>query len=429
MPNEVQSRRPRLSYPQVAPTATPPSPVSEPVTESAPAPRATGPSWWQFLLLQAVLLLGAVALFSILAFALIAKAPQGGTAAAETGTGTAGAGAVASTAPTGNAGAASSAAATPARSGTPGPVPANAARLGTPQLAAPAGSRGEQTVKVQLEVREVVGLLDEGLGYEYWTFNGTVPGPMIRVKQGDKVELTLTSAASNKVAHSIDLHAVTGPGGGSEVTMVAPGQSKTFTFKATQAGVFVYQSGSNPLDQQLASGLYGLIVVEPPQGLPTVTREYYVMQGEFYLDGKRDLLGQRVFSADKASNNQPDYVVFNGAVNALGDQNAIRMKTGETIRIFFGVGGPNRTSNLRVVGELFDRVASDGTPLSDPTRWATGVQSTIVPIGGAAIVEIKADVPGRYTLIDANTSNSQKGAVGTLIVEGPEDPGIFAPQR
>jgi nitrite reductase (NO-forming) len=282
---------------------------------------------------------------------------------------------------------------------------------------------------VALEAREVTGLLAEGIGYTYWTFGGTVPGPMIRVRQGDTVELTLTNAADSKAAHSIDLQAVTGPGGGTDVTMVAPGQSKTFKFQALTAGVFVYQSGSDPLPQQVSSGMYGLIVVEPPQGLPKVDREFYVMQGEVYLDGKRDEHGQRSYSSEKALAGVPDYVVFNGSIDALTGANALRAATGETVRLFFGVAGPNHGSRLHISGEMFDRVALEGMPLSDPTRWLTNAQGASVPVGGTAIVELRAEVPGRYSLVDIGLGHAQLGATGDLIIDGPENPGVFTPQH
>jgi nitrite reductase (NO-forming) len=282
---------------------------------------------------------------------------------------------------------------------------------------------------VALEAREVAGLLTEGIGYTYWTFGGTVPGPMIRVRQGDTVELTLTNAADSKVAHSIDLQAVNGPGGGGDVTMVAPGQSKTFRFQALAAGVFVYQSGSDPLPQQVSSGMYGLIVVEPPQGLPKVDREFYVMQGELYLSGERAERGQRAYSADKALAADPDYVVFNGAVDALTGANALRAKTGETVRLFFGVAGPNHGGRLHISGEIFDRIALEGMPLGDQSRWTTNVPGASIPVGGTAVVELRAEVPGRYRLTDSGLGHAQRGAIGELIVEGPENPVVFTPQH
>ena len=318
-------------------------------------------------------------------------------------------------------------AATPVVAATPAPV--TAARLPQPTVAPPVGQRAPQTVKVALEAREIDGLLAEGIGYTYWTFGGTVPGPMIRVRQGDTVELSLTNAEGNTAAHSIDLQAVNGPGGGSDVTLVAPGQAKTFRFQALTAGVFIYQSGSAPLPQQVSSGMYGLIVVEPPQGLPRVDREFYVMQGELYLDGKRDDRGQRTYATEKALAGEPDYVVFNGSVDALTGANALRARTGETVRIFFGVAGPNHGSRLHIAGEVFDRVAFEGAALDDPTRWTANVPGASIPVNGTAIVELRAEVPGRYTLTDSGLSHAQKGAIGHLIIDGAENPGVFSPQH
>ncbi len=373
-----------------------------------------GPSWVQFVALQVALLLGVSALFGILALGFVASARD-----------TSG-GAIQAVAPP----VVAPVAATPvAATATPAPAPVDAARLPAPTVAPAVGNRAAQTVKVALEAQEVTGLLAEGIGYRYWTFNGTVPGPMIRVRQGDMVELTLRNAPGNTTAHSIDLNAVTGPGGGGEVTMVAPGESKTFSFQALHSGVFTYQSASLPRAQQIASGMYGLIVVEPPQGLPQVDREFYVMQGELYLAGQRDERGLRTFSDEKALVGQPDYVLFNGAVEALSGANALKARTGETVRIFFGVGGPNLGGNLHLAGEVFDRVALTGTPLDDRARWMTNVSGVGVPVGGAAIIEVRLDVPGRYTILDGGVSNALKGATGILIVEGPENPGIFTPQH
>ncbi len=378
-------------------------------------PAQTGPSWAQFIGLQVTLLAAVAVVFGILAIGFFANAPAATETAAPV--------AVASTAPV------AAAAATPAATATPAPAPVTAARLPQPTVAPPVGSRAAQTVKVTLEARELDGMLAEGIGYKYWTFGGTVPGPMIRVRQGDTVELTLTNAAGNTAPHSIDLQAVNGPGGGGEVTMVAPGQSKTFKFQALAAGVFVYQSGSAPLPQQVSSGMYGLIVVEPPQGLPKVDREFYVMQGELYLDGKRDDHGMRTYANDKALANTPDYVVFNGSVDALTGANALRAKTGETVRLFFGVAGPSHGSRLRISGEIFDRVALEGTPLADQTRWTTNAQGASVPVGGTAIIELRAEVPGRYSMTDSGLGHAQQGAIGDLIIDGAENPGVFSPQH
>ncbi|MFN8511148.1 MAG: multicopper oxidase domain-containing protein [Thermomicrobiales bacterium] len=384
-------------------------------TSPSQPPTQPGPSWVQFIAMQTTLLLGLGLLFGIIAIGVALNVPA--TTSTTEAAAVDSSAAVASVAPT------------PAATATPVPAAVTAARLPQPTVAPPVGSRAAQTVTVALEAREVTGLLAEGIGYTYWTFGGTVPGPMIRVRQGDTVELTLTNAAENKAAHSIDLQAVNGPGGGGDVTMVAPGQSKTFRFQALSAGVFVYQSGSDPLPQQVSSGMYGLIVVEPPQGLPKVDHEFYVMQGELYLDGKRDDHGQRSYSSEKALAGDPDYVVFNGSVDALNGEHALRAKTGETVRLFFGVAGPNQGSRLHISGEIFDRVALEGMPLADTTRWLTNVPGATVAVGGTAVIELKAEVPGRYSLIDSGLGHAQQGATGYLIIDGAENPGVFTPQH
>jgi nitrite reductase (NO-forming) len=387
----------------------------EPAATAAPATTSTrpGPSWLQFIAMQGTLLLAMTLIFGVIALGFVANAPEGGTEPAADEP------AVASSAP----------ATTPTVAPTATPAPVTAARLPQPSVAPPVGQRGPQTVQVSLEAREVTGMLADGIGYTYWTYGGTVPGPMIRVRQGDTVELTLTNAADSKAPHSIDLQAVNGPGGGGDVTMVAPGQSKTFRFQALAAGVFVYQSGSDPLPQQVSSGMYGLIVVEPPQGLPKVDREFYVMQGEIYLEGKRDERGQRAYSAEKALAGEPDYVVFNGSVDALTGENALRAQTGQTVRLFFGVAGPSQGSRLHISGEIFDRVALEGMPLTEPARWLTNVQGASVPVGGTAMIELVAEVPGRYSLTDSGLGHAQKGAGGHLVIEGEENPGVFTPQH
>jgi nitrite reductase (NO-forming) len=296
------------------------------------------------------------------------------------------------------------------------------ARLPQPQVAPPLPQRGPTLVRAEIEAQELVAAVDEGVSTELWTFGGTVPGPMLRVRQGDTVELTFKNAPTSKVTHSIDLHAVTGPGGGAAVTQVPPGGSATFRFRALNPGVYVYHCATPMVAHHIASGMYGLIVVEPPEGLPTVDREFYVMQGDMYLQGERGAKGHRSFALEKLLDERPDYVLFNGAVGALTGEGALKAKVGETVRIFFGVGGPNLASSFHVIGEIFDRVYPEGS--SEALR---NVQTTLVPAGGATVVELKLEVPGRYVLVDHSLGRLEKGAAGHLVVEGPDAPSIFQP--
>ncbi len=298
------------------------------------------------------------------------------------------------------------------------PYPAD--RLPLPVVAPPVGTRGPQLVKQEIEIREIVGYMDEGIAYEFWTFGGTIPGPMLRVRVGDTVELTLKNPAESKMPHNIDLHAVTGPGGGGHDTLVTPGQSATIRFKAMKAGVYVYHCATPPIPHHISSGMYGLIVVEPEGGLPEVDREFYVMQGDFYLEGARGEQGLRNFSMDKMLDERPDYVVFNGGVGAITEDRAFKAQVGETVRIFFGVGGPNIVSSFHVIGEIFDRVMQEGA-----AEWTSNIQTTLVPAGGATIVDFKVEVPSTLLMVDHSLGRLAKGAVGMIVVEGEGNSDVY----
>jgi nitrite reductase (NO-forming) len=172
----------------------------------------------------------------------------------------------------------------------------------------------------------------------------------------------------------------------------------------------------------IASGMYGLILVEPEGGLPPVDREFYVMQGEIYTAAPFGQHGSQEFDVEKLLAERPEYFVFNGSVGALSKLHPLQAKVGETVRFFFGVGGPNYTSSFHLIGEIFDKVYNLGGVLSEPLR---GVQTVTVPAGGAVITEAKLDVPGNYTLVDHALSRAERGLVGILHVEGPANPEIF----
>lgn len=286
----------------------------------------------------------------------------------------------------------------------------------------PVGTRGPEHVTVDLETTEVVGQLANGTTYKYWTFNDKVPGPFIRVREGDTVTINMANAEDSDHIHSIDLHAVTGPGGGAAVTQAAPGQTKNFTFKALKPGLYVYHCATPMVAQHITNGMYGMILVEPEGGLPEVDREFYVMQGELYTAEKHGTVGHQEFSLEKLLDEKPEHMMFNGAMGALTDRYQLEATVGETVRIFFGVGGPNLISSFHVIGEIFDTVYDNASLTSPPL---TDVQTTMVPPGGATIVEFKVDVPGNYTLVDHALSRAEKGLAGTLVVTGDEDHSIF----
>ena len=283
------------------------------------------------------------------------------------------------------------------------------------------GARAPQTLKYRMETVELSGKLDDGTTFTYWTFDRQVPGPMLRARIGDTIELTLANARDSKAIHSIDLHAVTGGHGGGEHTQVAPGQEKTITFKALNAGLFVYHCATPLVPQHIAAGMYGMILVEPETGLAKVDREYYVMQADMYTHRAHGAKGHQEHDLDKMSNELPDYYVFNGAVGALSKTHKLQAKVGETVRIYFGVGGPNKISSFHVIGEIFDKVYSEAAL----NNVKTDVQTTLVAPGGATIVELKVQHPGSYLLVDHALSRTGKGAVGVLEVTGDGVPGVY----
>ena len=290
-----------------------------------------------------------------------------------------------------------------------------------PEVPPPTDRDHPAKVRVKMETVEKTMTMEDGVEYHYWTFNGDVPGQMIRVREGDTVEVEFSNNPSSTVPHNVDFHAATGQGGGAEASFTAPGHTSTFSFKALQAGLYIYHCAVAPVGMHIANGMYGLILVEPKEGLPKVDKEFYIVQGDFYTKGKKGAQGLQPFDMDKAIAEQPEYVVFNGHVGAIAGDNALKAKAGETVRMYVGNGGPNLVSSFHVIGEIFDKVYVEGGKLINEN-----VQSTLIPAGGAAIIEFKADIPGSYTVVDHSLFRAfNKGALGQLKVEGAENPEIM----
>lgn len=289
-------------------------------------------------------------------------------------------------------------------------------------LPPPISRREPTTVKVELETVELEARLDSRATFQYWTFNGTVPGPFVRVRVGDTVEVHLRNHGDSTFMHNVDFHCVHGPGGGAEATTAAAGETKAFRFKAISPGLFAYHCAVPPVALHIANGMYGLILVEPEDGLPPVDQEFYVMQGEIYTTEAFGSPGLLTGDYEKLINERPEYFVLNGHVGALTEHFPMKAKVGQTARIFFGNGGPNFVSSFHVIGEVFDKVWLNGA-LVDPPQ--THVQTVTVPAGGAVIVDLKFDVPGRYVLVDHSLSRVERGLAGWIDVEGAENAEIF----
>jgi nitrite reductase (NO-forming) len=306
--------------------------------------------------------------------------------------------------------------------GPPQGDPIQAILTSPPQVPPATGRDYPAKVIVNLEVIEKDMEIAEGVTYTFWTFGGTVPGSFIRVRQGDTVEFHLNNHPDSKMPHNIDLHGVTGPGGGAASSFTAPGHSSQFTFKALNQGLYVYHCATAPVGMHVANGMYGLILVEPPEGLPPVDREFYVMQGDFYTTTKYREKGFAPFDMQRAIDENATYVLFNGAETALTGDNALKASVGETVRLYVGNGGPNLVSSFHLIGEIFDKVWYEGG-----TRYQENVQTTLVPAGGAMIADFHLEVPGSYVLVDHSIFRAfNKGALGILSVDGPENPAIYS---
>lgn len=299
------------------------------------------------------------------------------------------------------------------------------ARLTTaPNVPPPLKRNTAATVVVNLEAKEYVSEIADGVKYGYWSFNGTVPGPMARVRVGDTVEIHLSNPKSNTQPHNIDIHAVNGAHGGASLVTVSPGGKKAFSFTAMAPGLYIYHCAAGSIVDHIANGMYGLVLVEPKGGLSKVDREYYVMQSEFFTTEPEN--GKADFDIQRGLDENPTYVVFNGRSGALLDKNALKAKVGEKVRIYFGNIGPNSASSFHIIGEIFDKVYVEGGLSGHINK---NIQTTLVPSAGATIVEFKVDYPGSYVLVDHSIFRVAKGAIGHLVVEGRKNPKVVRPLR
>jgi len=281
------------------------------------------------------------------------------------------------------------------------------------------GTEHEKTFWLQTE--EVMTDIAHGVTENVWTFNGTVPGPFLRVRQGDHVTITVHNNINSLHTHSIDLHGVTGPGGGATVTQVPPGEERSFSFTALQTGAYVYHCATPNVGVHMTHGMYGLLIVEPPEGLAPVDKEFYIMQGEYYTKGAIGTQGLQIFDVKRYLTGDPTYVVFNGKKEgAVGTMHAT---VGDRVRMFVGNGGVNLASNFHVIGEIFDTVNPEG---GTPTHH--NIQTTTIPAGSATIVEFTVDLPGKYILVDHALARLDKGAWGILEVTGQWNDTIYSPE-
>jgi nitrite reductase (NO-forming) len=289
------------------------------------------------------------------------------------------------------------------------------------EVPAPITRSAPATVTIELQTIERVAELNDGSSFRYWTFNDQVPGPLTRARVGDTVEVTLTNAEDSWMPHNVDFHAVTGPHGGGMATMALPGETKSFSFKALKPGLYVYHCATPTVAQHIANGMYGMILIEPEGGLPAVDREFYVMQGEIYTVEPIGTQGELTEDYEALVNEMPSHYVFNGKVGGLVKDKPLEAKVGETVRLYFGVGGPNKTSSFHVIGEIFDRIYDLGGVHAE----TLDVQTVTVAPGGAVIADVTFEVPGTYVIVDHALSRVEKGLAAHIRVEGPANYEVF----
>jgi len=313
-----------------------------------------------------------------------------------------------------------------------------------PQVPPQMTRRKPAVVEVHLESSVKRMEIKPGVEYDYWTFNGEVPGPFIRTRVGDTLEIHHTNVDASGMPHNIDFHAVTGPGGGAPVTTIVAGEKRIAWFKMLHPGLFIYHCAAPPVMDHIANGMYGLILVEPKKGLTKADKEFYVLQSEIYGEFvlKEEVEEEPIddfweeestdtetgsgllkFSHQNGLDEHPKFIFFNGLYGKHIGEGALKANVGDRVRIFFGNIGPNLISSFHVIGEIFDNVYREADLVSEP---AHSIQTTLVPAGGATMVEFDLEVPGTYTLVDHAIFRVEKGAVAYLEVEGKPDYNIFA---
>lgn len=292
----------------------------------------------------------------------------------------------------------------------------------------PVTHRKPMVQEVTLIAKIVTSEIMPGVFHKFMTFNGQIPAPMIRVRQGDTLKIKVVNPADNEYSHSIDLHAVLGTGGGAAFTEVAPGQTKTFTFKATYPGAFIYHCGVAAMDEHISRGMFGMIVVEPPEGLPKVDREFYLGQHELYTKEPFGTKGAANFDGRAMVSENPSYVLFNGAVAPFVASRLGTMKAnvGETVRVFLVTGGPNKTSSFHPVGNVWARAWPQGGIANAPLKW---IQTWPSSPGSAFVGDMNLPVPGLATLVDHALSRvTSKGLAAQIEAIGPENHDILDPR-
>lgn len=277
-------------------------------------------------------------------------------------------------------------------------------------FAALAPSAAAEVVPVELTARQALVKVAPGVKMRAWTFNGQVPGPVIRVREGDTVQVTLRNADRKKhhgggMAHSVDFHAAQiAPS--AAFADILPGEQRTFSFIAAQPGVFMYHCGTSPVLEHVGMGMYGAIIVDPAEGRPPA-QELTLVQSEFYGEVRE---GKLHSSLKAMQRDDPRYVAFNGTAQRYL-RNPIEVPVGQPVRIYLVDAGPTIDSNFHVIGNIFDTVQIDG----NPDNLLHGVSTQLVPSGGGAMFELSFPEAGIYPFVNHALRWADAGAVGRFV--------------
>ncbi|GAB4109817.1 MAG: hypothetical protein Fur005_07920 [Roseiflexaceae bacterium] len=303
-----------------------------------------------------------------------------------------------------------------------GPAPAlsiqpdpNAPAYQTYNPAAPARLEGELH-EITLETIEKPMTVAPGFVQQVWTFGGTVPGPVIRVKVGDTVRITLKNPADSQLPHSVDFHSSL-VAWNDEMTSINPGEEKIYEFTAEYAGVWMYHCGTSPALHHIANGMYGVIIVEPKEGLPPVDQEFVLVQSEWYLGPQGEPADLTKAAAAAPA---PDFVVFNGIKDQYKDT-PIQIETGKRVRVFVLNAGPSIDSSFHIVGTIFDTVIKEGVYLARDNEGNWGSQAVDLSPAQGAIVEFEMAEDGLYPIVTHAFNFVGRGALG-LFKAGDGDP-------
>ncbi len=287
--------------------------------------------------------------------------------------------------------------------------------------------------EVTLEAEEVTAEIEDGVTFDYMTFNGQIPGPMVRVRQGDTVTFTMENLEENNLPHNVDFHAIYGTGGGSVATTASPGSANSMEFEAQYPGAFIYHCAVPNLDQHISAGMFGMILVEPEGGLPEVDRELYFGQHELYTDKDVGTTGHHNFDMEAMKNEAPTYVLLNGEkyAYAAAGRGPVEVNKGDRVRVFMVDGGPNLSSNFHPIGNVWTRAYRDGGLPDDGEFEAyadPNIQTMKVPPGSCMIGEMETPVPSRIKIVDHALSRvARRGLLAEVDVLGSEEESIFDP--